>query len=382
MKKKLAFGVLIIVFLSLILKASLSSSDCAEDERDRCNRFSLTSSSPIKITHDDNFTDYGFEGTGNETDPFIIESLSIITASEYGIYVTTISKHFVIRENNIDARDIGIYIFDIADGIATVNDNICNHNEYGIQIEESSDVILSNNVCNSNVAGIHVLKSPRANLSLNTCNDNEFHGIYLFNSQDCMLVNNSCSSNTLSGLVLYASTSNDIINSTFADNLLGIYLETSWKSHFINNTIENNNQFGIQIYNSDQCTIVRNVFSKNNFYGVKLDLGSDDCVVHHNSFYNNNLDGTSQASDEGMNNAFYDDVSSEGNWWSSWSGSSYYSIDGSAGSIDPFPLGEPVVPVSEFPLRTIILGILFFCFTMLLIPIRSRQNKRRITFYE
>lgn len=370
------------MFLSLTLKVPLSSSDCTEDERNGNNELSYISSGPIRITHDDNFTDYGFEGTGNETDPFIIEGLSIITANEYGIYVTAVTKHFVIRENNINAREIGIYIFDIADGIATINDNICNENDYGIQIEEASDVILLNNVCNSNVAGIHVLQSNRANLSLNTCNDNEFHGIYLFSSQDCMLVNNSCSSNTISGLVLYASTSNDIINSTFASNLIGIYLETSWKNHFINNTINYNNQFGIQMFNSDQCTIIRNDFSRNNFYGVRIDIGSDNCVIHHNSFYNNNLGGTSQAYDEGANNAFYDDVLSEGNWWSSWSGSSYYSIDGSSGSIDPFPLGEPVVPVSEFPLRIIIIGILFFCFAMLLIPIKSRQNKRRITFCE
>ena len=93
MKKRIAFGFAMIALLYLALKSASVSSYAEVETYNTVNMLQI-SSGPIRITHDDNFTDYGFEGTGNETDPFIIENLSINTASDYGIYVTATTKHY------------------------------------------------------------------------------------------------------------------------------------------------------------------------------------------------------------------------------------------------------------------------------------------------
>lgn len=373
MKKSIVFGYAMIALLYLALKSASVSSYAEVEIRNTANMLQI-SSGPIRITHDDNFTYYGFEGTGSETNPFIIEDLSIVTVSDYGIYVTATTKHFVIRHCNVDARECGIYISDTIDGSANVTNNICNDNDIGIRVVEIADAIITNNECNNKIAGIHVENSVRVNVTFNECKNNDYHGIFVFSSQDCILINNTCNSNIDSGLMLDSSTSNDIYNNTFANNNInGIYLYASWKNSIINNTIANNNREGIKIYNSDQCTIIRNLLSGNNLYGVKFELGSDNNIVHHNTFYHNNIGGTSQASDVGSNNAFYEEATSEGNWWSDWSDSPHYSIDGSAGSIDPFPLGEPVVPIYEFSINNISIGIAFLGLMFFVILYRKRD---------
>ena len=65
-------------------------------------------------------------------------------------------------------------------------------------------------------------------------------------------------------------------------------------------------------------------------------------IIHHNIFINNGA--TVQAYDEGTDNIWYDIETNEGNYWSEWSGTGEYLIDGSSGSIDPYPLGEAFIP--------------------------------------
>ncbi|MHA2085859.1 MAG: hypothetical protein ACW992_11310, partial [Candidatus Thorarchaeota archaeon] len=46
----------------------------------------------------------------------------------------------------------------------------------------------------------------------------------------------------------------------------------------------------------------------------------------------------SQGFDEGRNNTWYDATTEEGNWWSDYSGSGTYIIDGPSNSADQYPI--------------------------------------------
>ncbi|GAG22909.1 unnamed protein product, partial [marine sediment metagenome] len=129
------------------------------------------------------------------------------------------------------------------------------------------------------------------------------------------------------------------------------------------NTVYNGTDVGIYLYRSENNNISYNIIYNNTDYGLSIahDGGfSDNNIVTWNNFVGNNLgypSRTSQAYTEyhlTMNN-----ISS--NYWSDWSGSGNYPIDGTANNEDPFPLGDPVLPtvtiltpiVQEYDIDTI-----------------------------
>ncbi|MFW9852836.1 MAG: NosD domain-containing protein [Candidatus Thorarchaeota archaeon] len=306
---------------------------------------------PIEIISDDNFTDYGFDGIGSDVDPYIIEGYNITTTSDYGIVIKYTTMYFVIRNCYIDAEEYCIFITNVAEETATIKNNTCTHNLRGIYLNDSSGSTLTNNTCTNNNVGIHLDSSSDCILTNNTCT-NSFSGIYLISSSDCILTNNTCTINSF-GISLHSSSSSDLINNTCINNYQGIILHSSGSSLITNNLLQENDE-----------------------YGIYIALHSNNNEIHHNIFVDNNLGGTSQAYDEGENNIWYDSTINEGNWWSDWSGSGSYSIDGPAGSVDPYPLDEEGNPpvVSEFLQISTITMTLFLC--LALIPLLLKRKRK------
>ncbi len=171
---------------------------------------------------------------------------------------------------------------------------------YGINIYEIADgtAAIINNTCNNNIMGIKLRDSVSSTVANNTCNNNDVHGIFLEDSDSSTVANNTCSNNKL---------------------------------------------YGIQLWYSDFCVITYNLLQENEEYGVYVEISYPrNNLIHHNTFVDNNLGGSSQARDEGSDNFWYDTETLEGNYWSDWSGTGNYSIDGSADSIDLYPFDEPV----------------------------------------
>ena len=110
---------------------------------------------------------------------------------------------------------------------------------------------------------------------------------------------------------------------------------------------------------SDSCLITYNNLINNTEYGIFVE--TDNNEFYNNTFIDNNLGGTSQAYDEGTGNNWYDTSTNTGNYWSEWSSGSY-SIDGSAGSVDLYPLSEIPIPpiIAEYGNRylTIIIALI------------------------
>ena len=73
---------------------------------------------------------------------------------------------------------------------------------------------------------------------------------------------------------------------------------------------------------------------------------------------------------DGEGNFWYDPTSFEGNWWSDWDEISAYPIDGSASSLDLYPLGVPGIPeledISNQIMLIFLFGLIFVSFSIIL----------------
>ncbi len=346
----------IIVSILLVFTINQSSINITlsitDDQIRNPSLLALTPHEAIEIISDDNFTDYGFPGTGIETDPYIIEGYNISTTESKGISIEHTTKYFIIRNCYVDALDCGIYIDNAADGTATVtNSTSCNNDYCGIYLKSSANSTFTNNTCNNNSDGIKLVYSSNSTVTDNTCNNNRGRsGIFIGNSRSSTVANNTCSNNNYEGIALYSSGSSTVTSNTC-----------------------NNNTHGIYISDSEFCYITYNLLQENEDYGVYLRYNSENNLIHHNTFVDNNLGGTSQAYDDGINNTWYDTATQEGNYWSDWSGTGAYSIDGSADAVDLYPLGEPVV--AEYP-QIILLTLLLPIVILFLPRIISKKLKK------
>ena len=279
--------------------------------------YDLVPLEPIEIISDDNFTDYGFDGTGADSDPYIIEGYNITATSGHGISIKSTTKYFVIRNCFIDAERYGIHIAFATEGSATIINNTCTNNDQGIHLDSSSGSVLTNNTCINNVHGISLDSSSGSVLTNNTCINN-FNGIMQYSSSDSTLTNNNCTNNNYYGIELVDSSGSVLSNNTCTNNYYGLYIAIS-----------------------DSCFITYNFLQENEKYGINiLPTSYYSNIIHHNTFVDNNLEGSSQARDDGKKNIWYEEATKEGNYWNNLGSKSVYKIEGKAHSRDKYPLNR------------------------------------------
>lgn len=225
---------------------------------------------------------------------------------------------------------------------ATLINNICNNSNSGIFLMSSSNSTLINNTCENNWNGIIIYSANNATLNNNTCNNNEHDGISVDNSSNTKLTNNTCNNNH-NGMHLWDSKDVTLNENTCYNNVYSGILSTSSDTIIVTSNSINNNGYGLNLGYSDSCLIIFNVFRENTNYAISLNYETDNTIIHHNSFISNNSGGTSQANDEWMNNTWYDSTTNKGNYWSDWIGIGDYNIDGTANTVDSYPLSSPPV---------------------------------------
>ncbi len=311
----------------------------------------LVDALPMTIDNDVDFETYGFPGDGSVGDPYRIENYNITTNGDYclnfGGYTT---KHFIIQNCYLKTdTNYAIYFGkyqDMAEDtinvesniiISTGNDALKIDGAIGGKIQEnfligftasltlrSNFTYVKDNMCYSEI-GIHVLDSYGVKLERNACNETTGTGIRVENSNEITITHNNCSNNAGTGIT--------------AENSLNLTISNNYLRH---------NFYGMWISGSSGSLITNNLFDSSTSYGLTMTLSIGTNKIYHNAFYDNNLVGTTVQALDNSGEQWFDEVLEEGNFWNDLSGaSSSYSIDGSAGSEDPYPL-DFVPEISEF----------------------------------
>ncbi|MFW9852791.1 MAG: NosD domain-containing protein [Candidatus Thorarchaeota archaeon] len=304
MKKKFVLDMIVIcmIVFSLNNKITVKSSFSVREKKNgqfvinelsispRLIDLSLTPREPIIITHDDNFTDYGFSGSGILGDPYIIDSFSIETIETYGIYVNGTSKYFVISNCYISAFSYGIYIVDVSEGTAVLDNNICGlHYYYSIYLSNSSGSIITDNYCYS--TNMKIYNSFNVTL-INNIFLEYSSALYIDYISDSKIMNNTFVDIQFPIIMTY-SPNNTLMDNMCIDYCKAIRVENSLNSTLIKNTCTMSGKYpddhwlfgreGIVLENSYGSKLMNNTCS-NIDYGVVL-LNSSESVLKNNNFY-------------------------------------------------------------------------------------------------
>ncbi|NVM30420.1 MAG: right-handed parallel beta-helix repeat-containing protein [Candidatus Helarchaeota archaeon] len=201
-------------------------------------------------------------GNGTAEYPYIIENetidffemvclLVILNGPRIGILVRNTTKHFIIRNCDIDTTIYcrnshyafyGVWLDNVTNA-SLINNSIQNSDSYiseytGVLLSNCSNVNLSDNVISNHMIGIYSYYSNFNLLTENTVNTN-FNGFYFETSSNNTISNNTVNNNFI-GIWLDYSNYNLITGNTFFNNYEGIIEDSSCVGNsFKNNIIVN-----------------------------------------------------------------------------------------------------------------------------------------------
>ncbi|MHA1213671.1 MAG: NosD domain-containing protein [Candidatus Hodarchaeales archaeon] len=261
----------------------------------------------------------GWRGNGSQSDPYIISWYNITGNPQDRLITINSDSSFLIENNILSQGKIGIYATSTND--STIRDNIIRNSSWGVTLQFCDNVTVSTN---------DISECSDGGLSLTVTNST--------------VVNNNIKNNG-AGILFASSLYSSALNNTLNENYVGIVImgNTSLEIDYsLNITISGNHIFdnyqsGLNITKAANTCVSWNFFEGNYGYGVLLSEFAGTTTLHHNCFLGNG-DKTSQAMDNGTTNFWYDPSLNEGNLWYDHSSSSYYTIDGTSGAIDSYPL--------------------------------------------
>lgn len=330
--------------LVIILGLSLVSGNL--DSTISFNELQYTLHAPIEISADIDLL--VFEGSGTYEDPYLIEGFNISTSDSYGIHVTNITKHLLIRNCFIDASFNSIFVENVFGGEIRIENNICSNSEKengkGIIVFTTYSIAIQNNLCHDNEAfGIVVTFCHNVLIRQNHCFRNGATGISVALVTNLGIYDNECYENSKTGLYVGGTDSAVLFNNTCSRNgEEGVIIEEGEGTILLNNTISENGNRGVFLFNSDYCFFKYNLFENNNYYGLTLDENSDSNQIYNNYFVGNYNPEKAQAEDNGVGNSWSNDYEEIGNFWDNLNGDIVYKIGGEAESVDLFPLRKKI----------------------------------------
>ena len=332
---------------------------------------------PIYIDYDDNFTTpYNFPGSGTPGDPYRIENYNITVSSDYPILFSgNNTKHFVIQNCFLKTdTNYGIYLgkyYLMGNGTVNILNNvIISETNNGIALAGGSSAIITGNTIETGMNGIKITDSEFCVASYNTISGG-YVGIWTERAPNCIITKNTCNTNDYGIAVIESSGTSLTHNNCSSSTYVGIETQDSIDLTITNNRCINSGFFGMRFYDTVNCIITNNLLKENDQYGITMQNSVGVSKIYHNVFLDNNLLGTSQAEDD-TGNQWYDEISLSGNWWSTWVSGSY-AIDGSAGSVDLYPLNY-IPEISEYS-STYLAFLMILAF--LAIPVVTIVHKRK-----
>ncbi len=206
---------------------------------------------------------------------------------------------------------------------------ITNNSDFGLYLQNSTNVRLENNTLSGNgFSGVFLNHSTNITFAGNTITNNGYSadpttlhsyksGVYLNVSDNNTIVNNNISANKEHGIAIENSNGLTVSGNLISLNSLSgvkrmMPSPHSLPSSYVGNTITNNN-IGIDFENVAKAIIAGNTIQNNNV-GIRLS-NSNDNTITHNNFINNEQ----QVEATPLTINIWDD-GAEGNYWNSYIG--------------------------------------------------------------
>lgn len=280
-----------------------------------------TPHNPILINGDSEFNSTaqaeGWLGNGTRSNPFVISDLEILTDAESAVSITGTTVYFAIRDCFLIGASYSVRLAYLSFGTL---ENVLTKESLtaGVFIEGSNNVTLKNVSCFDTEHGLSFLESDNITIRDSTCIANWRYGIEINHCSHGIVTNNTLERNVRA---IHVPDSSDI----------EIHGNSMWSC---DTGLDENAQ-------STGLTITGNMFAF--CYGDGLVLVGSNHSVVNNTFVH------SIVGDSGTDN-LWDDGVSQGNYWSDYPGTGWYSISGPAGSIDHYPqLYDPIIPMIDRP---------------------------------
>jgi hypothetical protein len=330
----------------------------------------------------DDFSQYKIPGSGSEINPYVIENLRFHSENleNYGVLllIESLNFHIIIRNCSFTGGYFSISLVNLASGSVLIENNTfisslfclggsCLQTQYAIKILGSENIFIENNSfsgINGNRFIYGVMADDSAFMTVkNNVFDNSYYGFYGEVTQNVSIEGNSFLNNSdfyLRQCSFFEISENyftdidrfeiiycnyfEISNNSFHNNINNIGLNFLYCENitFVFNILINGT-YGLVIEDVYYSLIQANYFENITYEAIRINYGEDN-LIFHNSFYNNNVEDSNgiQAFCEGLNNWWYSIILHQGNFWSNLGSNSTYVINGSAGSIDLYPLSEPL----------------------------------------
>jgi len=298
-----------------------------------------------------------------------------ILESTEGVRCVFGCTYVTISNNYMDVqRGVSFYETDYSEITSNIIEGVIT--EDSIYFSESSNNFIYNNTITITDIGIKLESNSNNNVfSKNTCTSSSQYNLFVESCEYFTCIYNNFSDSTYQSVLLHFVSkivfmNNDIIGAHFQ----GVYIASCLDIFMSHNYIARTEGIGIFCDNVDDSNFVSNYIHENTGYGIQFDVQSSNNVIHHNEFYNNNLGGNSQAYDSGTNNTWFDSTLKEGNMWMDYEGEGDYYIDGTAQSVDIYPLGSEPTKTNKISFSTVI--IIFSLCILTFHSIISRRKNR------
>jgi len=366
MRMKLSFRVIItfvvlFLILALIPQSNLSKKnlnaqlDNNLDNENDLVIISSESSNYIDIVNDTTLASYSSYGSGSQSNPYIIENLTINTDKDTAISISSTTKFFILRSCIVDAYKQAININNVASGTAAIYNNTCKdiRGGSGIIASDSPNITISDNIIKNSGDGIIIEKCENANVINNHCSF-VFSPMRINESENAYIFNNTILYGKIEGLSVSYSDRTIIANNTIThiagypysySESAGIKLKSSSYISIMYNVVYEC-VYGIEYYGINESVAFGNIFYSCQRYGIYIEVifyewvgmnaeiynvPSVNNIFHHNYFVGRG------AYDSGQNSTWYDVTTNEGNYWSYIGSSGVKSISG-GDYYDPYPM--------------------------------------------
>jgi len=209
----------------------------------------------------------GWNGSGSQSDPFIIENLTINDPSSNDcLYIGNTTDHLMIRNcsfTNLStgligtfAGSSGINLYN-SHNVNITNTNCSSNRIQGIKVQYCDNINITGNYCYDNQDGIFVYYSSKIRIEDNRIEDHSGKGIYILNLAKFTVINNNSIENNFIG-IKSGSDYTIITNNTSIQDDYGIYLSGSSSSRIESNDISDCGM-GISVYSGLFNSLISNV---------------------------------------------------------------------------------------------------------------------------